>query len=179
MVEPFDGPIARQGHRRADQSASAGRWTGRATQGVRSIDARVGDRCRRRLASMRATARSPPPARSFICTAAAMCSARRRRMRASGKAWLSAPAGACCCPLNPVAPEFVWPAQLDAVVDMIRGIRGPVILAGDSAGGHLRVVSALELARRGRPIAGLVLFLTEYRPHRLCRKRARSTIRST
>ena len=36
---------------------------------------------------------------------------------------------------------------------------GPApILAGDNAGGHLALVTALDLARKGRPVAGLLLF---------------------
>ena len=61
-------------------------------------------------------------------------------------------------PAYPLAPESVWPAQLDAVVAVVRSLPGPVVLAGDSAGGHLALVTALELARLGTPVAGLVLF---------------------
>ena len=61
-------------------------------------------------------------------------------------------------PAYPLAPERVWPAQLDAVLGMVRGLPEPVVLAGDSAGGHLALVTALELARQGRSVAGLLLF---------------------
>ena len=61
-------------------------------------------------------------------------------------------------PASPLAPESVWPAQLDAVVAVVRGLSGPVVLAGDSAGGHLALVTALALSRVGRPVAGLLLF---------------------
>lgn len=61
-------------------------------------------------------------------------------------------------PNYPLAPEHCWPAQLDAALDAVRDIPGPVVLAGDSAGGHLALVTALELARQGRRVAGLMLF---------------------
>ncbi len=61
-------------------------------------------------------------------------------------------------PAYPLAPESVWPAQRDAVIALVRSLSGPVILAGDSAGGHLALVAALELARRSSPVAGLLLF---------------------
>ena len=58
----------------------------------------------------------------------------------------------------PLAPEHPWPAQLDAALAACDAVDGPVILSGDSAGGHLALVTALELARRGTPVAGLILF---------------------
>lgn len=65
-------------------------------------------------------------------------------------------------PAYPLAPEHRWPAQLDVaiatVLNVMRDAAAPVLLAGDSAGGHLALVTALELARRDMPIAGLVLF---------------------
>ena len=61
-------------------------------------------------------------------------------------------------PAYPLAPEYVWPAQFDAVVDLVRSIEQPLVLAGDSAGGHLALVAALAVSRLGRPVAGLVLF---------------------
>ncbi len=61
-------------------------------------------------------------------------------------------------PAYPLAPEHVWPAQLDSVVDLVRGIEGTVVLAGDSAGGHLALVVALALSRQDNPVAGLLLF---------------------
>lgn len=61
-------------------------------------------------------------------------------------------------PMYPLAPEHCWPAQLDAALAAVRAIPGPVVLAGDSAGGHLALVTSLELARRGRSVAGLMLF---------------------
>lgn len=63
---------------------------------------------------------------------------------------------AAIVPDYPLAPEHAWPAQLNAVLAAVPD--GRVILAGDSAGGHLALVTALELARRGTPAAGLVLF---------------------
>lgn len=65
-------------------------------------------------------------------------------------------------PVYPLAPEHRWPAQLDAalaaVLKVSRDMSEPIVLAGDSAGGHLALVTALELARQGRRVAGLVLF---------------------
>lgn len=61
-------------------------------------------------------------------------------------------------PNYPLAPEHLWPAQLDAAMAAVMGIADPVVLAGDSAGGHLALVTALELARHGRNVAGLILF---------------------
>ena len=59
-------------------------------------------------------------------------------------------------PRYPLAPEHGWPAQLDAALSAVPA--GRVVLAGDSAGGHLALVAALELARRKAPVDGLVLF---------------------
>ncbi|AVO50749.1 alpha/beta hydrolase [Melaminivora suipulveris] len=66
-------------------------------------------------------------------------------------------------PAYPLAPEQRWPAQLDAALDAVQTLAqqpgaGPIVLAGDSAGGHLALVTALELARRGQALAGLLLF---------------------
>lgn len=61
-------------------------------------------------------------------------------------------------PVYPLAPEHPWPAQLEAALAAVEQARAPFVLAGDSAGGHLALVTALELARRGHPAAGLVLF---------------------
>lgn len=65
-------------------------------------------------------------------------------------------------PAYPLAPEARWPAQLDAAVVAVRrearAHDAPVLLAGDSAGGHLALVTALALARVGKPVAGLLLF---------------------
>ena len=71
-------------------------------------------------------------------------------------------------PRYPLAPEHRWPAQLDHALDVShRALTAPsahgsaracVVLAGDSTGGHLALVAALELARRGTPPAGLLLF---------------------
>ena len=42
-----------------------------------------------------------------------------------------------------LAPEHPWPAQLEDAVAVCRGLKGaPLILAGDSAGGHLAVRTA-------------------------------------
>ena len=61
-------------------------------------------------------------------------------------------------PVLPLAPEHPWPAQLDTALAAVEAARDPFVLSGDSAGGHLALVAALETARRGRPAAGLVLF---------------------
>ena len=64
-------------------------------------------------------------------------------------------------PRYPLTPEHRWPAQLDHALDVARrAIEGGArsVLAGDSAGGHLALVTALELARRGTPASGLLLF---------------------
>ena len=60
-------------------------------------------------------------------------------------------------PHYPLAPDHQWPAQLDAALAAIPSGPAP-ILAGDNAGGHLALVAALDLARKGRPVAGLLLF---------------------
>lgn len=61
----------------------------------------------------------------------------------------------------PLAPEHRWPAQLDAALGAAGALResgaGAIVLAGDSAGGHLALVAALALARQGQPAAGLLL----------------------
>ena len=61
-------------------------------------------------------------------------------------------------PRYPLAPEARWPAQLDHALEACAAQDGPVVLAGDSAGGHLALVAALALARAGSPAAALVLF---------------------
>lgn len=59
-----------------------------------------------------------------------------------------------------LAPEHPWPAQLEdalAVVHALQRNGQRVALAGDSAGGHLALTTALALAREGRPAAALLL----------------------
>ena len=59
-----------------------------------------------------------------------------------------------------LAPEHPWPAPLADALRVARGAIGGgarVVLAGDSAGGHLALVAALALAREGRAPAGLLL----------------------
>ncbi|UWQ17134.1 alpha/beta hydrolase [Jannaschia sp. M317] len=59
-------------------------------------------------------------------------------------------------PRYPLAPENPWPTQRDAALAAIGG--RDVILAGDSAGGHLALVTALARGRSGQPPRGLLLF---------------------
>ncbi len=47
-----------------------------------------------------------------------------------------------------LAPEHRWPAQLHDACAVVDAVSGPVALAGDSAGGHLAITTAL--ARPGR-----------------------------
>lgn len=59
-----------------------------------------------------------------------------------------------------LAPEHPWPAQRNDAVAAIRACLDAGVftaLVGDSAGGHLALVTALALAQAGRPVAGLVL----------------------
>ena len=59
-----------------------------------------------------------------------------------------------------LAPEHPWPAPLEDALGVARAALGVgirLVLAGDSAGGHLALVAALELARTGTPVAGLAL----------------------
>lgn len=60
-----------------------------------------------------------------------------------------------------LAPEHPWPAPLHdarAVVHALQDEGRRVVLAGDSAGGHLALVTALACARADRPVAALALF---------------------
>ncbi|MBL8922278.1 MAG: alpha/beta hydrolase [Myxococcaceae bacterium] len=52
-----------------------------------------------------------------------------------------------------LAPEHVWPAQLDDAKAVCAALEGPVVLAGDSAGGHLATFTALT----HRPLALVLL----------------------
>jgi acetyl esterase/lipase len=42
-----------------------------------------------------------------------------------------------------LAPEHLWPAQRDDACAVVDALTGPVALAGDSAGGHLAITTAL------------------------------------
>ena len=61
-------------------------------------------------------------------------------------------------PAYPLAPEHTWPTQLEAALAAVAEAQPPLVLAGDSAGGHLALVTALELGRRSARPAGLILF---------------------
>lgn len=66
-------------------------------------------------------------------------------------------------PDYPLAPEHPFPAAFDATLAAYRALAqsspGPIVLAGDSAGGGLAVAIAVALRDAGEPApAGLVLF---------------------
>lgn len=64
---------------------------------------------------------------------------------AGGAQWLAKKAGmTVLVPEYRLAPDHVWPAQLDDALAVLDAIGAPVGLIGDSAGGHL----ALAVARR-------------------------------
>ena len=57
-----------------------------------------------------------------------------------------------------LAPEHPWPAAFEDAMAAVRHAKGgPLVLVGDSAGGHLALNVALALAREGMPAVGLVL----------------------
>ena len=59
-----------------------------------------------------------------------------------------------------LAPEHPWPAQLEDALAVVRALQDRdqrVALAGDSAGAHLALVTALTLAREQRPVDALAL----------------------
>ncbi|WP_373356800.1 alpha/beta hydrolase [Pseudoroseicyclus sp. CXY001] len=68
-------------------------------------------------------------------------------------------------PDYPLAPEHPWPAALDALeapaVELAAA--GPLVLAGDSAGGNLALGLALLLKDLGVKVAGMILFYGCYR----------------
>ena len=60
-----------------------------------------------------------------------------------------------------LAPEHAWPAQLDDARAVVRALQqrgNTVLVAGDSAGGHLALNLAIALGRAGHPPAGVALF---------------------
>jgi len=64
-------------------------------------------------------------------------------------------------PAYPLAPEHVWPAQLNAAMAAVAAVAetsGPVVLAGDSAGAHLALVVGLEARRLGLDVVGVIVF---------------------
>lgn len=52
-----------------------------------------------------------------------------------------------------LAPEHPWPAQLEDARAVCDALDGPLLLAGDSAGGHLAVQTAVALERPPRALA--------------------------
>lgn len=77
-----------------------------------------------------------------------------------GAAIATMAARAVFLPRYRLAPEHPWPAQLDDALTVVRALQHDgqrVALAGDSAGGHLALTTALALAREGRPVAALLL----------------------
>lgn len=50
-----------------------------------------------------------------------------------------------------LAPEHPWPAGLDDALTAFEAMPGPVVIAGDSAGGGLALLMALALRDRGGP----------------------------
>ncbi len=60
-----------------------------------------------------------------------------------------------------LAPETSWPGQIDDALAVVRALQNQgmeVCLAGDSAGGHLAINTALVLAKAENPVARLALF---------------------
>ncbi len=60
-----------------------------------------------------------------------------------------------------LAPEALWPAQLDDALDVCRAVldRGlRLALVGDSSGGHLTLGTVLQLARENRPATVAAVF---------------------
>ncbi len=60
-----------------------------------------------------------------------------------------------------LAPEATWPAQLDDAQSVVTALQQQgcaVVLAGDSAGGHLALNTALACARQQHPVQALALF---------------------
>ena len=79
-----------------------------------------------------------------------------------------------------LAPEHPWPARRDDALAVVRAVQDTgarVALAGDSAGGHLALTTALALARQGRPVAALALFSPNTDRTGLSRTRAANTPR--
>ena len=64
-------------------------------------------------------------------------------------------------PRYPLAPETLWPGQLEAALDVCRAVldRGHrLAVVGDSSGGHLTLGTVLQLAREGRPATVAAVF---------------------
>lgn len=67
-----------------------------------------------------------------------------------------------------LTPEHAWPAQLQDAVAAYRHLldsgvpAGRIVLAGDSAGGHLVLMTLVELRRRGWPLPMLAIALSPW-----------------
>ena len=60
-----------------------------------------------------------------------------------------------------LAPEALWPAQLEDALAVARAVQDDgrkLILVGDSSGGHLTLGAVLALAREGRPATAAAIF---------------------
>lgn len=80
-----------------------------------------------------------------------------------------------------LSPEARHPAQVEEVLAVLRwalagGIDGPVVLAGDSAGGYLVAWGALRASHEALPISGQVLAYPALEPS-LCTESARTRAR--
>ncbi|MFO1038977.1 MAG: alpha/beta hydrolase fold domain-containing protein [Geminicoccaceae bacterium] len=61
-----------------------------------------------------------------------------------------------------LAPEAKFPTQIDQAVAVVRHLGRPLVLAGDSAGAHLSLATALDLVGPQSPVRGLLLWYGAY-----------------